>query len=117
MAFGVFGLTIVGLLWMSFGSSLWERQRYYRFDRALWLASKPEARYYMATYLVDHRMLIGKTADEIVAMLGQPNQGPGGFDYCLGPERGSMFRIDDDWLELDLDQETGRVTAAYIGTD
>ena len=109
-------LAAIGL-WCFLNSSFFERQRFYRFDAALWSASNPEQRYFMATYLVDSGTLIGKTKEEVVALLGKPTRGGDGFVYNLGPERGSMFQIDDDWLDLTFSGDPARVKKAYIRPD
>jgi len=90
-----------------------ERLFYYHFDQAQWAKfSSPQQaakRYYMARYLIDRGLLAGKTPREISAMLGEPNVAAPNADapkfilYDLGPERGSFFHIDDDWLEIQFD--------------
>jgi len=109
-------LVAIGLLWF-LNSSYLERLRFYRFDTELWLASKPEQRYFMAVYLVDHRMTIGKTKEEIFALLGRPSSDvPCAFLlYDLGPERNAIFRVDDDWLQLSF--RGNRVSDARIRPD
>jgi hypothetical protein len=105
-------LVAVVLLWF-FNSSFLERQRFYRFDAALWFKAEPRQMYFMAKYLVDHQMLTGKTKGEVLALLGEPApNGPADIAYNLGRERG-FFPVDDEWLIMELDDDSGRVHAAY----
>ncbi|MBM4048762.1 MAG: hypothetical protein FJ279_26970 [Planctomycetes bacterium] len=98
-----------------------ERFQYYRFDPELWMRLSPvrerQKRYYMARYLIDHGLLVGKSHTEVVAMLGLPEaDGKDGVLYDLGPERGSLFAIDHDWLEIQFGHD-GRVKGNRIRPD
>ena len=62
----------------------------------------------MARYLVDRNELIGLSRDEVFAKLGR-TEGDFYLLYILGRERGSLFKIDDDWLEVMI-SESGVVT-------
>jgi hypothetical protein len=59
----------------------------------------------MADRLVARGILIGKTKDETVKLLGMPHKTEYFADwdlvYWLGPERG-FFNIDSEWLVLRL---------------
>jgi hypothetical protein len=76
----------------------------------------------MGEQLFDENVLLGKTKQEILEMLGEP--APKGFPYGavgwdlvyqLGPEHG-FFSIDDEWLMLRLNNE-GRVFDQSLYTD
>jgi hypothetical protein len=94
------------------------------FESAKWLAaSVPDGTYNSVrlrmadSFLADERP-IGKSRDQIVALLGEPNDTPyfSEYDmvYYLGPERGPMG-IDSEWLVLKL--KDGAVTEAQLVTD
>ncbi len=91
----------VGIAWLAFGKNQVERLRFYAFDHEKWANANESDRYFMAKYLVDQEMLIGKTKDEVSHLLGHANNdGVTMMLYNLGAERGSIFAIDDDWLEI-----------------
>ena len=61
------------------------------------------------------------TRDEIIAQLGTPIVGRlSGTDvdtsYCTGPQRDSLFAIDDEWLSIWFD-ESGHVTRWEVWSD
>jgi len=85
--------------WRFHGVDLLERKRFYRFEPELWANAMPADRYYMARYLVDRHELIGLSREEVFAKLGS-SEGGSYLLYNLGPERGSLFKVDDDWLEI-----------------
>lgn len=79
---------------------------------------KRSDRYYMAKYLLDHRLLLGKTRAEIINMLGEPEMDKIRLLYDLGPERGSAFRVDNDWLDIRFnDPKELVVTEVFIRPD
>ncbi|HEX6083713.1 MAG TPA: hypothetical protein VF266_04255 [Thermoanaerobaculia bacterium] len=63
-------------------------------------------------------VLPGRTRAEIVARLGPPSDAWWNCDmtYVTGPERGSLFAIDSEWLLIDLDEQ-GRFERYRIATD
>lgn len=92
-----------------------ERFRYYRFDQSTWRSAQPAERYYMAKFLIESGSLIGKTKTEVSSMLGTPQRYS---SYNLGPERGSLFAIDDDWLTIYFDPEnSNKVVHVFIQPD
>jgi hypothetical protein len=80
-----------------------EEQRFYRFDPIIWKKSEPAERYYMAKFLVDHNKLIGKTKAAVTDLLGKADVDGSLLLYNLGPERGALFKVDDDWLDVRFD--------------
>ncbi len=93
------------------------------FDPAKWqAASKPDGTYKsvrlrMADSFLAGRQPIGKSREQIVALLGEPDDTSyfRTYDmvYYLGPERG--LGVDSEWLVLKLTE--GRVTEARLVTD
>lgn len=80
---------LFGLFWIVFGNTLVEKWRFYRYDPALWATSSPKDRYYMARYIVEHRVLNGLTYTEVIRKLGKADEDRGfALRYNLGPERG-----------------------------
>lgn len=110
----VIAVAVAAGWWRFQGAELLERQRFYRFDPKLWANSKPADRYYMARYLVDQHALAGLTREEVVAKLGEAS-GDAYMLYDLGPERGSLFKVDNDWLEITL--PGGKVDGVRIRPD
>jgi outer membrane protein assembly factor BamE (lipoprotein component of BamABCDE complex) len=78
-----------------------------------------QTRYRIADYLALTSRLKDMTRSEVVALLGQPADADKfrshSMMYVLGPERG-LFRIDYEWLAIDLDP-TGRVTSVAVVRD
>ena len=78
-----------------------------------------QTRYRIADYLALTGRLKGVTRPEIVALLGQPAETDKfrrhGMLYVLGPERG-LFRIDYEWLAIDLDP-SGKVSNVAVVRD
>ncbi|MGB8166570.1 MAG: hypothetical protein WCF18_03695 [Chthoniobacteraceae bacterium] len=100
-------------LWLLCEWTFLEKYRYYRFEPALWAQAKPRQRYYMARYLVDHRLLHGLTRESVVEKLGKPDRETAYFlFYLLGPERG-LISLDAMLLDVAVD-ETGRVVWAIV---
>lgn len=92
---------VIPLVWIFWGRSLVERIRFYHFEPEEWKSASEEERYYMAKYLVDQEILLGKTPEEVIALLGPSDNGhPVMYLYKLGPERGSWVHIDSDWLAV-----------------
>lgn len=100
------------------GKTLLEQHRFYRFDAITWAQVKQADRYYMAKYMVDNQMLLGKSRTEIIEKLGNPDVNtPGLILYDLGLERGG-FRVDRDWLDFRFDDsDPPVVTRAFIRSD
>jgi len=78
-----------------------------------------QTRYRVADYLALTGRLQGMTRPEVVALLGQPADTDKfrrhSMTYVLGPERG-LFRIDDEWLAIDLDP-SGKVSSVAVVRD
>lgn len=83
------------------------------FDSAKWKVgslakSKEPIRSYMIDDLLMKHKLEGMTRDEIITLLGEPDDYPsfGGWDlqYYLGPERG-LISLDLEWLVIRLDKQ------------
>jgi hypothetical protein len=88
------------------------------FDRDLWRAGKARHRVAMADYLADKKQLEGKTREELVAMLGEPDvdkPGPEGTRWLLGYYAKGMFD-ETLWLELTIG-ENGNASGAGIRVD
>ena len=118
-----FATLLLLLLGWLYKEDLIERWRFYGFEPAKWkVAPKPD-RYFMACYLVDKEWLRDKSRTEVLELLGKPDIGNSNPEestmllYNLGPERGSLFRVDDDWLELSVDGASARVISARIRPD
>ena len=92
------------------------------FGSADWRKSSEVRRGFMIDDLLQRFDLIGMTRSEVIDLLGEPPEAPAAYDdawdfvYCLGPQRGSFFRIDSDWLVLHFD-EANRVKEFDIDTD
>jgi hypothetical protein len=71
----------------------------------------------MADRLVAWNTLVGKTREEVLQRLGQPENGElvQELTYYLGPERG-FISIDSEWLSLQFGPD-GRVVRSYIWSD
>lgn len=111
-------LLLLGVAHWLYTDPLIERWRFYSFEPGAWKSARPEDRYYMARYLVDKQMLTGRSRAEVLNELGDPSVSTTNFLlYNLGPERGSLFRIDDDWLELTFDAASKGVINARIRPD
>ncbi len=96
-------LMALGIAWLAFGKNQMERFRFYAFEQKKWANADESDRYFMAKYLVDQKMLIGKQKDEVLRLLGHPGEnGVHIMLYNLGTQRDSIFPIDDDWLEVSL---------------
>ena len=73
------------------------------------------ARLEMADDIIAHRLLNGKTRDEVLALLGPEEPDRPFLDehlvYYLGPERNSFISIDNEWLAVRFD--AGGVVETY----
>lgn len=84
------------------------------FDSAEW-KDDPRGRYTMVNDLKDSRLLIGKTRDEVIALLG-PDMEQGPCTACIGystHEPDQAVSIDHEVLEIDFDPQ-GRVSAVTV---
>jgi hypothetical protein len=100
----------------------WSKFRDRPFEQGAWLAAerrRSAIRLKMADHLVADRALLGKTREEIEALLGPPSQRgfsePGDMTYWLGPER-SLISVDSEWLIVRFDS-AARVRECAINTD
>lgn len=89
------------------------RIRSERFDHEKW-NSNEKNRYRMVRDIIDSKLLIGKTAEEVISLLGKSEEG--GPCDCLGyptnePDGG--FSIDHEVLEIDLDKH-GKVEMVFL---
>ena len=118
-----FATLLLLLLGWLYKEDLIERWRFYGFEPAKWKVAPKHDRYFMACYLVDKEWLRDKSRTEVLELLGKPDIGNSNPEestmllYNLGPERGSLFRVDDDWLELSVDGASARVIRARIRPD
>jgi hypothetical protein len=77
-----------------------------KFDSSKWIRKKSD-RYRMVNDLVENTILIGKTKDEIIKLLGNTTE-DGPCNNCLGystnePDQG--FSIDHEVLEITFDNQ------------
>lgn len=81
------------------------------FDQTEW-NSNVEERYKMSEDIIKSRMLIGKTHNEVIEILGThySSNNENGITYELGYVPG-LFNIDPDYLEIKL--ENGIVISVY----
>jgi hypothetical protein len=95
------------------------------FDRGVWdsvrLMSGEEdyRRHRMADGMIASGALIGKSQEEIIALLGIPSPNgprPNTLDYVLGRERGHIFVVDSELLAIEFGSD-GRAARAYIRQD
>ena len=104
--------TAVSFHALVFGWLLWESYTPSRdFTTEFWLEN-PRRRVEVIDDLIDSRLLIGNTPDEVVKILGPPLDNCHYFRsakwdiiYHLGTERG-LFAIDSEWLLIWLDADT-----------
>ncbi len=90
----------------------------HQFSPATW-ASTPEKRVSMVNDLLHQHELLGKTEQEILALLGVADEtgyfyAENRFVYWLGAEP-SLISIDSAWLLLDF--ENGVVVSCQVTTD
>ena len=105
-------VVVLGIAWFAFGKNQVERFRFYTFDHEKWKDANESDRYFMAKYLVDQQTLTGKTKDEVSRLLGHAShESVSMMLYNLGSERGSLFAVDDDWLEITFG---GRVDSLVV---
>ncbi|MDB5431037.1 MAG: hypothetical protein JWP35_2153 [Caulobacter sp.] len=74
----------------------------------------------MASDLLNRHRLIGWTKEEVIDLLGQPEQEPHKFSeyelvYVLGPDRTST-PIDFEWMLIKLDDQ-GRMARIQFASD
>ncbi|MDZ4403785.1 hypothetical protein [Prosthecobacter sp.] len=100
-------VTVLFTLARSFftGENLIDQLRFYSFAPAAWKKASPDQRYYMANFLIDRNLLIGRTKTQVSEMLGGGDAGAL-FAYALGREHGSFLSINSDWLELRFDDNS-----------
>jgi hypothetical protein len=111
----IFIFAIVVMMIAAARFAWWYPRRPIEFNSAAWKSTTQpdfEPRYRMVSNLMN-LMDQGKIAsrDAVFNALGKPDNGTdansSGSDYWLynlGPEHNSMFRIDNDWLELMFDK-------------
>jgi hypothetical protein len=105
-----------------------------RFEASMWraagdLSTAWPIRLRMVDDLTAHQQLVGLTRADLVALLGAPDDVEAfrersrradddtwDLGYELGPQRGPIVRIDNDWLLFDLDA-TGRVGRLVVAHD
>ena len=114
------GIPIIPLVVMGSARAVAEWWNREEFDSAKWKDKRlieEHVRIRMVDDLLSRHDLRGKTREEVVAMLGEPDHAaemPYPYMvYLLGPERG-FIRIDWELLEIRLD-EGGRVSDARVG--
>jgi hypothetical protein len=91
-----------------------------QFDSESWLQSSEVRRGFMLDDLLDRHDLATMSRKQIVTLLGQPPESYGkrfgDLVWCLGPERGSLYPVDNDWLVIDVD-ERDQVTRVRVVSD
>jgi len=88
------------------------------FDRDLWRTGKARHRVRMALYLVEWKLLEGKSRSELVEMLGESNADEPGLEgtrWLLGYHAKGLFD-ETLWLELTIN-EHGTASGAIVGED
>ncbi len=89
------------------------------FTSEKWKALAQDERYVLWNDIDRRRLLIGKTREDVVQMLGKPDS-PGGerdrFSYVIKGPRGEYTLIHVYFLEVYFD-EGGRSSRVAIGTD
>lgn len=65
---------------------------------------EPEHRSYMAKYLIDNQLLIGKTRSEVIERLGKAKSATGDYLYKLRFERHASFNFDRYFLQIRFDE-------------
>jgi len=94
------------------------------FDSENWKNTAPDwthdsIRLRMIDDLLDRHQLLGKSRDEIIDLLGEPDDTDYFSDYemvwWLGPER-SFMAIDSEWLLIDLN-EREQAVEVRLGND
>jgi len=86
------------------------------FDGEKWKAGKARHRVAMAHYLVDEKLLEGKTRAELFDMLGHPDvdkPGSDGTRWLLGYYAKGLFD-ESIWLELTI-KDDGTASSAGVG--
>jgi hypothetical protein len=99
-------LIFVGLaiIWFAFGARQIEKWRFYNFRQDRWSTADSGDRWYMAKYLVDKELLVGKTKDEVLDLLGPADESSNRtMGYRTTAQWGSMIGAGNDWLELMFD--------------
>ncbi|MHC4778083.1 MAG: hypothetical protein ACYTFG_05835 [Planctomycetota bacterium] len=91
------------------------------FDPETWGEYRSEGRHAkcrtMAVDIVRRDLLKDMDREGVAKLLGKPDwERKSSSLYNLGPERGSLFPADDDWLVVDFG-ENGRVTHCVIRPD
>lgn len=95
---------------------LYPKIRSERFNAQKWHSTENE-RFKMARDIIASNMLIGKTQQEVIAILGKPDNEKGPCTNCIGyatsePDIG--FSIDHEVLVVEFDENNGRVTLVRL---
>ncbi len=111
----------MGFRWLG-GDSVRDRWHRESFDAAAWRSPQSRTNFVrirMVDDLLRHHFLMGKTRQEVVAVLGEPDSGGHFRDwdlvYWLGPARG-FIQIDSEWLVIRLN-DSKRVSQLALVTD
>jgi len=90
------------------------------FDSADWKRSSALRRGFMIDDLLERHALRRMNRAAVVELLGEPPEssmgGGGDLVWCLGPQRSSLFPVDDDWLVINLNED-GSVKSVVIISD
>jgi len=118
--FVLFGVIVLSACLFAFWTSIESKVKSERFDSSRWNQDTGDVmwpnRLRMVDDILDSRILIGKSKDEIARTLGRDDKESGYFRewnsiYRLGPERG-FIRMDSEWLVIKFDQMGVCVEAA-----
>lgn len=103
---GVVMCHVVAVVFILAGPAISDYIHRTKFESSVWKEAKEKngaIRVWMVDDLLSRHTLVGKTREEITAMLGAPTKTDAfsGFDaiYWLGPERG-FISIDSEWLGI-----------------
>jgi hypothetical protein len=86
------------------------------FDHDLWILGQGQRRFNMAHWLVENKILEGKSRTELIEMLGAPDvdqPGDEGVRWLLGYKPKGLFD-ESLWLELTIGPDS-RVRCAVVG--
>lgn len=93
---------------------LYPKIRSEKFNTQKWHSAKNE-RFKMARDIIASNMLIGKTQQEVTAILGAPSSERGSCETCIGyPTHEPGFSIDHEVLVVEFDENNGRATLVRL---
>ena len=97
-------LSALVIVWFGYAAGQIEKWRFYDFKQDRWSTADSGDRWYMAKYLVDKELLIGKTKDEVLDLLGPAEESDNWeMSYRTRRQWGSMIGAGDSMLILMFD--------------